>query len=67
MPGWLQAISQANPLSYEVNVLRALLIGLPANLTLDFGVLAGATTAPLPWPRCSPPPGPGNPDSLLAP
>jgi ABC-2 type transport system permease protein len=28
-----------NPLSYEVNALRGLLIGTPANLWLDFGVL----------------------------
>lgn len=41
----LQAVSKGNPLSYEVSALRGLLIGLPANLTLDFGVLAGATTA----------------------
>jgi ABC-2 type transport system permease protein len=45
MPGWLQAISKVNPLSYEVNALRGLLIGLPTNLALDFAVLAGATTA----------------------
>jgi ABC-2 type transport system permease protein len=45
MPGWLQAISKVNPLSYEVNALRGLLIGLPTNLALDFGVLAGATAA----------------------
>ncbi len=44
MPGWLQAISRVNPLSYEVSALRGLLIGLPTNLALDFGVLAGATT-----------------------
>jgi ABC-2 type transport system permease protein len=45
MPGWLQAISKVNPLSYEVSALRGLLIGLPTNLLLDFGVLAGATVA----------------------
>jgi ABC-2 type transport system permease protein len=45
MPGWLQAISKVNPLSYEVNALRGLLIGLPANLLLDFAVLGGATVA----------------------
>ncbi len=45
MPGWLQAISKVNPLSYEVNALRGLLIGLPTNLPLDFAVLAGATVA----------------------
>ena len=32
MPGWLQAISKVNPLSYEVNALRGLLIGVPTNL-----------------------------------
>ncbi len=45
MPGWLQAISRVNPLSYEVDALRRLLIGTPANLVLDVGVLAGATLA----------------------
>jgi len=45
MPGWLQAISRANPLSYEVDALRALLIGTPSNLTLDLTVLAGSTLA----------------------
>ena len=39
MPPWLQAIARVNPLSYEVNALRGLLIGTPANLWLDFGVL----------------------------
>lgn len=39
MPGWLQVISHINPLSYEVNALRNLLVGIPSNLALDFGVL----------------------------
>ncbi|MFJ2863247.1 ABC transporter permease [Kitasatospora sp. NPDC087314] len=43
MPGWLQAVSRANPLSYQVDALRGLLIGTRANLPLDFAVLAGAT------------------------
>ncbi|WP_329569772.1 ABC transporter permease [Kitasatospora sp. NBC_01266] len=43
MPGWLQAISKANPLSYQVDALRGLLIGTHAHLPLDFGVLALAT------------------------
>jgi ABC-2 type transport system permease protein len=43
MPGWLQVISKINPLSYEVNALRWLLIGLPTNLWLDVGVLVSAT------------------------
>jgi ABC-2 type transport system permease protein len=45
MPGWLQAISKANPLSYEVDALRGLLIGVPTNLALDVGVLVVAATA----------------------
>jgi ABC-2 type transport system permease protein len=45
MPGWLQAISKVNPLSYEVSALRYLLIGVPTNLALDTGVLVGATVA----------------------
>jgi ABC-2 type transport system permease protein len=50
MPGWLQAISHANPLSYEVDALRALLIGTHGHLLVDFAVLAvaaaiGITTA----------------------
>ena len=27
MPGWLQALTKLNPLSYEVDALRGLLIG----------------------------------------
>lgn len=42
MPGWLQAISKFNPLSYEVDALRGLLLGTPAHVGLDFGVLAVA-------------------------
>jgi ABC-2 type transport system permease protein len=45
MPGWLQAISKVNPLTYEVEGLRALLVGTSTNLWLDFGVLAFATVA----------------------
>ncbi|QKW18513.1 ABC transporter permease [Kitasatospora sp. NA04385] len=43
MPGWLQAVSRANPLSYQVDALRGLLIGTPSHLALDFGVLALST------------------------
>jgi ABC-2 type transport system permease protein len=39
MPGWLQAVSKANPLSYEVDALRGLLLGTPAHLGTDFAVL----------------------------
>jgi ABC-2 type transport system permease protein len=45
MPGWLQAISKVNPLTYEVEALRGLLIGTPTTLWLDAVVLAGATVA----------------------
>ncbi|NUT10686.1 MAG: ABC transporter permease [Nonomuraea sp.] len=40
MPGWLQALSAVNPLSYQVDALRGLLLGTPAHLLLDFAVLA---------------------------
>lgn len=46
MPGWLQVIARANPLSYMVDALRNLmLVGgtVTAGLALDFGVMLGAT------------------------
>ena len=46
MPGWLQALSHANPLTYQVDGLRALLLagGPPADVGLatDFAVLGSA-------------------------
>ncbi len=50
MPGWLQVLAKVNPLSYEVDALRGLLILTPSHLLLDFGVLVvalllGVTTA----------------------
>jgi ABC-2 type transport system permease protein len=56
MPRWVQAISVVNPLSYEVNALRGLLLGPPAALGLDIAVLAfsaaaGITTAAKLLPR----------------
>jgi ABC-2 type transport system permease protein len=45
MPGWLKLISHVNPLSYEVGALRGLLIGVPTNYWLDFGVLVAAAVA----------------------
>lgn len=39
MPGRLQAVSRVNPLSYQVDALRGLLLGTPAHLALDYGVL----------------------------
>lgn len=44
MPGWLRVLSIVNPLSYEVDALRGLLIGTPSHLWLDFGVLIVAAT-----------------------
>ena len=41
MPGWLHVLSTVNPLSYEVNALRALLIGTPMD-PLDLVVLVAA-------------------------
>ncbi len=43
MPGWLQVFNHINPLGYEVDALRGLLIGIPAQLGLDFGVLIAAS------------------------
>lgn len=45
MPQWLRALSAVNPLSYEVNALRALLLGTPGNTWLDIGVLIVAAVA----------------------
>ncbi|MCL6670753.1 ABC transporter permease [Streptomyces panaciradicis] len=39
MPGWLQAISTFNPLSYQVDALRGLLLGTQAHVALDLAVL----------------------------
>ena len=46
MPGWLRAISHVNPLTYEVDALRALMLVSGTSeygLRLDFGILLGAT------------------------
>ena len=49
MPGWLQVVAHANPLSYEVHGMRELLLGISAGgwLWLDFLVVGGflVTTA----------------------
>jgi ABC-2 type transport system permease protein len=45
MPAWLQALSRVNPLSYEVDALRSLLIGAPGTLWLDGVVLVVAAVA----------------------
>lgn len=43
MPDWLKVINYINPLGYEVNALRGLLVGTPAHLALDLGVLLAAS------------------------
>jgi len=46
MPEWLRAVSNANPLTYEVDALRALMLTNGTSdygLLLDFGVLLAAT------------------------
>jgi len=46
MPAWLRAVSHANPLTYEVDALRALMLTNGASdygLPLDFSVLLAAT------------------------
>jgi ABC-2 type transport system permease protein len=45
MPGWLRGLSAVNPLSYEVDGLRGMLLGTPSSLALDLLVLVGTTTA----------------------
>ncbi|MER7134397.1 ABC transporter permease [Streptosporangium saharense] len=45
MPDWLRAVSAVNPLSYQVDALRGLLLGTPAHLPLDFAVLVLAAAA----------------------
>jgi len=46
MPVWLQIISHANPLTYEVDALRALMLAHGTStfgLPMDFGILLAAT------------------------
>lgn len=42
MPEWLRWLSAVNPLSYEVNALRAILLGTPGSTVLDVAVLVVA-------------------------
>jgi ABC-2 type transport system permease protein len=47
MPGWLRAVSHLNPLTYEVDILRSLMLTQGTSeysLLLDFGVLLAVTT-----------------------
>jgi ABC-2 type transport system permease protein len=39
MPPWLRAVALANPMSFIVEALRALLLGLPGRVDLDLGLL----------------------------
>ncbi len=44
MPEWLRALSHVNPLTYEVDILRALMLRVGAcdyGLALDFTILMG--------------------------
>jgi ABC-2 type transport system permease protein len=46
MPGWLRWVSRVNPLTYEVDALRSLMVAGTASafgLGLDFAILAGWT------------------------
>jgi ABC-2 type transport system permease protein len=46
MPGWLRVVSHLNPLTYEVDALRALMLATGTSeygLWLDFGVLLGVS------------------------
>jgi ABC-2 type transport system permease protein len=48
MPAWLQVIAQGNPLTYEVEGLRALMLGSnvsPVGLALDYAALVAVTAA----------------------
>ncbi len=50
MPGWLQIVSHANPLTYEVDALRALMLAHGTSsfgLGLDFSILLAATAIAL--------------------
>jgi ABC-2 type transport system permease protein len=54
--GWVQAISKINPLPYEVDALRGLLMGTPTHLGLDavglvIATVLGLTGASLLLPR----------------
>ncbi len=47
MPGWLQVVSHINPLTYEVDALRALMLAGGTStygLGLDLGILLAVTT-----------------------
>jgi len=41
MPDWIAWLPRVNPLTYEVDALRGLLLNTPTNYVLDIGVLVG--------------------------
>lgn len=44
MPGWLQTVAKGNPLTYEVELLRYLLVGVgPGRVLVPIIVLVGGT------------------------
>lgn len=44
MPGWLQTVAKGNPLTYEVELLRYLLVGVgPGRVLVPIVVLVGGT------------------------
>jgi ABC-2 type transport system permease protein len=46
MPDWLQVIARFNPLSYQVDALRSLMLSGASSsfgIALDFAVLVGVT------------------------
>ena len=46
MPGWLQVVATANPLTYAVDAMRTLLLpGYTSNIALDLCILAAYTVA----------------------
>ncbi len=45
MPQWLRVLSRVNPLSYEVDALRGLLVGTPSHVLLDLAVLVVCAVA----------------------
>lgn len=46
MPGWLQAVARVNPLTYQVEALRQMLVGVgPDRLLLDATVLVAVTAS----------------------
>ena len=56
MPPWLKIVARVNPLSYEVDALRALMITGGTGvfgLLMDFGVLAATALVLVPSARAS--------------